>query len=137
MPLGLFFLVRRRAESYANCKNLPEMSLHTLFYGFDGTNHEFYCYWPMPYWHSARIELANETGEDLKSVSCIIEYKPADVLAYPAGPSRVFLRQAHAQRVIRVMDYITPHSRKAVVAKSSDFLFIRLNTPWMAMNSPT
>jgi hypothetical protein len=88
MPLGLFF--GGGGESYANCKNLPEMSLRTLFYGFDGTNHEFFCYWPMPYWHSARFELANETGEDLKSVSCVLDYKPARALAYLPGQAGYF-----------------------------------------------
>lgn len=88
MPLGLFF--GGGGESYPNCKSLPEMSLRTLFYGFDGTNHEFFCYWPMPYWHSARLELANETGEDLKSVSCVLQYKPADILAYPDGQTGYF-----------------------------------------------
>jgi hypothetical protein len=88
MPLGLFF--GGGGESYANCTNLPEMSLRTLLYGFNGTNHEFYCYWPMPYWHSARLELANGSGEDLKSVSCVIEYKPAGVLAYPAEQAGYF-----------------------------------------------
>ena len=34
MPLGLFF--GGGGESYANCKRVPEMSLRTLFYGFDG-----------------------------------------------------------------------------------------------------
>jgi hypothetical protein len=88
MPLGLFF--GGGGESYPNCKRLPEMSLRTLFYGFDGTNHEFYCYWPMPYWHSARLELTNESGEDLKSVSCVLEYKPATILDYPARQAGYF-----------------------------------------------
>lgn len=88
MPLGLFF--GGGGESYPNCKKLPEMSLRTLFYGFNGTNHTFFCYWPMPYWHSARLELANDTGEDLKSVACAVEYKPADVLTYPADQAGYF-----------------------------------------------
>ncbi len=88
LPLGLFF--GGGGEAYANCKRVPEMSLHTLFYGFDGTNHEFYCYWPMPYWRSARLVLANESGADLQSVSCAVEYKPTAVLAYPAGQAGYF-----------------------------------------------
>lgn len=88
MPLGLFF--GGGGETYPNCRRLPEMSLHTLFYGFDGTNHDFYCYWPMPYWHSARVELANQSGEDLQSVSCVLQYKPSDALAYPAGQAGYF-----------------------------------------------
>jgi Protein of unknown function (DUF2961) len=88
MPLGLFF--GGGGESYTNCLHLPEMSLSTLFYGFNGTNHDFYCYWPMPYWHSARVELANDSGEDLQSVSCTLQYKPSDVLAYPSGQAGYF-----------------------------------------------
>ena len=88
MPIGLFF--GGGGESYANCTNLPAMSLSTLFYGFDGTNHEFYCYWPMPYWHSARLELVNQSGVDLKSVSCVLQYKPMSVLTYPAEQAGYF-----------------------------------------------
>jgi Protein of unknown function (DUF2961) len=88
MPIGLFF--GGGGETYTNCCDLPDLSLHTLFYGFDGTNHDFYCYWPMPFWHSARFELVNETGTDLKSVSCEIQYKPSSVLAYPAGQAGYF-----------------------------------------------
>jgi hypothetical protein len=88
MPIGLFF--GGGGETYANCQRVPEMSLSTLFYGFDGTNHTFYCYWPMPYWHSARLELVNQSGEDLQSVSCEVQYKPAAVLAYPDGQAGYF-----------------------------------------------
>ena len=88
MPIGLFF--GGGGEKYPNCRQVPEMSLRTLFYGFDGTNHDFYCYWPMPYWHSARVELVNESGVDLKSVSCVLQYKPSNILAYPAGQSGYF-----------------------------------------------
>ncbi|MGH7942882.1 MAG: DUF2961 domain-containing protein [Limisphaerales bacterium] len=88
MPIGLFF--GGGGETYPNCRRVPDMSLHTLFYGFDGTNHDFYCYWPMPYWHSARVELVNETGVDLKSVSCVLQYKPSTVLSYPTGRAGYF-----------------------------------------------
>jgi D-arabinan exo alpha-(1,3)/(1,5)-arabinofuranosidase (non-reducing end) len=88
MPLGLFF--GGGGETYPNCRRVSEMSLHTLFYGFNGTNHDFYCYWPMPYWHSARVELVNKSGEDLKSVSCMLQYKPASVLDYPEGKAGYF-----------------------------------------------
>jgi hypothetical protein len=88
MPIGLFF--GGGGETYANCRHLPEMSLHNLFYGFDGTNHDFYCYWPMPFWHSARVELVNESGADLKSVSCEVQYKPTSVLTYPVGQAGYF-----------------------------------------------
>jgi hypothetical protein len=88
LPIGLFF--GGGGETYPNCRHVPEMSLHTLFYGFNGTNHDFYCYWPMPCWRSARLELVNECGVDLKSVSCEIQYKPSSVLAYPAGGAGYF-----------------------------------------------
>lgn len=88
MPIGLFF--GGGGETYANCRHVPEMSLRALFYGFNGTNHDFYCYWPMPYWHSARLELVNESGVDLKSVSCEVQYKPSSVLAYPAEGAGYF-----------------------------------------------
>jgi hypothetical protein len=87
IPIGLFF--GGGGETYANCRHVPEMSLQSLFYGFDGTNHDAYCYWPMPFWDSARLELVNESGVDLKSV-CEIQYKPSAVLAYPKGQSGYF-----------------------------------------------
>ncbi len=88
MPIGVFF--GGGGESNPNCRQVPEMSLRDLFYGFNGTNHDFYCYWPMPYWHSARVELVNKSGEDLKSVSCVLQYKPASVLDYPEGKAGYF-----------------------------------------------
>jgi len=88
IPLGLFF--GGGGETYPNCKHLAEMSLRTLFYGFDGTNHNFYCYWPMPYWRSARLELENNSGVDLQSVSCELQYKPGSVLNYPARMAGYF-----------------------------------------------
>jgi hypothetical protein len=88
LPLGLFF--GGGGESYANCKGVPQMSLRTLFYGFDGTNHEFYCYWPMPYWRSARLELVNQSAADLRSVACEVQYKPESLLAYPRAGAGYF-----------------------------------------------
>ncbi|HEU5396503.1 MAG TPA: DUF2961 domain-containing protein, partial [Verrucomicrobiae bacterium] len=94
LPLGVFF--GGGGESYPNCRKVPEMAVRTLFYGFDGTNHNFYCYWPMPYWHSARLELVNETDANLDPVECRVEYKPASVLTYPMGQAGYF----HAKRTI-------------------------------------
>jgi hypothetical protein len=88
MPIGHFF--GGGGENYAGCKRIPEMSLRTLFYGFDGPAHEFYSFWPMPYWRTARIELRNDSGVDLASVRCDVQYKPAAALRYPKGEAGHF-----------------------------------------------
>ncbi len=58
LPLGYFF--GGGGEKFKEGPRIPGMSLKTLLYGFDGAAHDFYSFWPMPYWRSARIELRNE-----------------------------------------------------------------------------
>ena len=92
VPLGHFF--GGGGEGDEKSRRVPEMTLRTLFYGFDGTKHEFYSYWPMPYWRTARIELRNDSGIDLTAVRCDIEHKPAAAFRYPWGEAGYF----HAKR---------------------------------------
>lgn len=88
LPLGYFF--GGGGEKFKDGPKIPGMSLKTLFYGFDGAAHDFYSFWPMPYWRSARIELHNDTGADLSVVQCDLEYKPAALYPYPQGEAGYF-----------------------------------------------
>ncbi len=44
----------------------------------------FYCYWPMPFWKSARIELTND-GEEPVAIRASIAHRPSSAIRYPAG----------------------------------------------------
>lgn len=94
VPIGHFF--GGGGEKYEDCRKVPNATLKTLFYGFDGATHTFYCYWPMPFWRSARIELKNESHVGLTSVTCDVEYKPAHAQPYPQDQTGYF----HAKRTI-------------------------------------
>jgi hypothetical protein len=80
MPLANFF--GGGGENYSDCQDIHTKSLHTLMYGFNGQTHDFYCYWPMPYWQSARIELRNGSKENLDAIKINVAYKPANVYQY-------------------------------------------------------
>jgi hypothetical protein len=55
--------------------------LQTLLQG-TGEDGSMYNYWPMPFWQSAKVELVNR-GEESISVEGKVDYKSAEVLAYP------------------------------------------------------
>ena len=57
-------------------------SLKNLLFGFDATGHSMYCYWPMPFWENARIEILNKSTEKIQSLISRITYKPDSVLDY-------------------------------------------------------
>ena len=42
-----------------------------------------YCYFPMPYWKSAKIEIENRGKQEIKSLKASIQYKPAAATSYP------------------------------------------------------
>jgi hypothetical protein len=88
LPLGYFF--GGGGQDYAFHATIPGRSLTTLFSGFDGQAHSFYAFWPMPFWHAARIELVNQSGQDLDAVRCEVEWKPETSFAYPAGSAGYF-----------------------------------------------
>ncbi len=91
MPLANFF--GGGGETYENCQAIHEKTLTTLMYGYSGKQREFYCYWPMPYWKSARIELWNDSQTNLDCVQLDVEYKPETVSNYPKDKSGYFCTQ--------------------------------------------
>lgn len=70
-PFGCFFGAYRTSlqSSYA-----------ALPLGY--SNGEGYCYFPMPYWESAVLEIENR-GREIVSVTATVDYKPASAMSYP------------------------------------------------------
>lgn len=66
-------------------------TLKTLLYGFDAINGTAYCYFPMPYFKSARIEVINNSSVDINKFEYNISKKPASVLNYPEGQTAYFM----------------------------------------------
>lgn len=71
-PLGAFFGAYRR--------NL-DSSFSSLPLGYSPSS--MYCYFPMPFWKSAAIELENRGKHDIKAVNATVQYKSAAVCPYP------------------------------------------------------
>jgi hypothetical protein len=85
-PLGAFF--------GANRKTL-DASYSALLLGYAPSS--MYCYFPMPYWRSAKIELENRGQQDIKLVKAAVKYKPSSVHAYPEKDSGYFFAHYHKE----------------------------------------
>lgn len=88
MPLANFF--GGGGESYKNCQDIFSKSLSTLMFGYNGEVHEFYSFWPMPYWQSARIELWNDSQTDIQNAVLTIGYKTTNKVCYPESTTGYF-----------------------------------------------
>ena len=71
--------------------NKWEASLTNLLFGFNSQQHSMYCYWPMPFWENAKIEILNKSGEQISSLTSSISYKPASVYQYPKDQAAYFM----------------------------------------------
>ena len=71
-PLGAFFGGNRKVlgDSYS-----------ALLLGYSPA--EMYCYFPMPFWRSAKIEIENRGHQDIASLRAKIRHKPASARPYP------------------------------------------------------
>lgn len=79
MPIGCFF------GGGGDLIGGPDTSTRTLkteLFGFDGKNREFYCYWPMPYWSRARIEIVNNGPIDIAEMGMEVAYKISSTQKY-------------------------------------------------------
>lgn len=56
---------------------------------------DFYSYFPMPYWESARIEVVNEGPERAADLSWRIARRPTDAMAYPKDECGYFRASAY------------------------------------------
>jgi len=71
----------------------------TLMQG-TGDDGRMYCYWPMPFWESATIELENrEENKESVAVTGEITYKPSDVLNYARNRTGHFRASAYQPMV--------------------------------------
>jgi hypothetical protein len=73
-PVGAFFGAYRTA---------PDTSYSSLLLGYSPTS--MYCYFPMPYWKSARIAIENRGTKDIKNIEATIEYRSSADHSYPEG----------------------------------------------------
>ncbi|MEN6323626.1 MAG: DUF2961 domain-containing protein [Proteiniphilum sp.] len=85
MPISYFF----GAGGWKD--NQWEQSLKNLLFGFDGSQHTMYCYWPMPFWEKARIEIINKGKLEINSLISRITWKPASVYKYPGNKAAYFM----------------------------------------------
>lgn len=85
-PLGLFFGAYQKAM---------DTSYASLLVGYSPTS--MYCYFPMPFWKSAKIELENRGKEEIKSLKASIAYKPAAAFAYPEKDCGYFYAKYHKE----------------------------------------
>jgi beta-mannosidase len=68
----------------------------TLMQGTDADG-RMYCYWPMPFWSSAKVEVVNRAapGQGPVEIAGSISVKPAAVLAYPRETTGHFRASAY------------------------------------------
>lgn len=85
MPVSYFFGAGGPKD------NKWEASLSNLLFGFDARQHSMYCYWPMPFWKKARIEIINKSKEQISSLVSGITYKPIAVYRYPKDKAAYFM----------------------------------------------
>jgi hypothetical protein len=84
-PLGAFFGANRKS---------PGTSLSSLLVGYSPSS--MYCYFPMPYWKSMRIELENRGRQKIKTVKGTVQYTPASSHPYAEKDCGYFF--AHYER---------------------------------------
>jgi hypothetical protein len=96
LPLGYFF--GGGGKDYACSKDVWRKPLKTLFFGFDKAADAFYAYWPMPYWSAAKIDICNQSGQDIAAIQCDVQYKPAIAMNYPSGQAGYFYAKRTVDR---------------------------------------
>lgn len=102
LPLGYFF--GGGGMDFKSGDSLWHKKLTTLMFGFN--QGDFYSYWPMPYWKNAKIVVQNESGVDINTLKCEIQYKPSSVISYSKDKTGYF----HAKRTVDTDDKIKPYT---------------------------
>jgi hypothetical protein len=95
VPLGYFFGGGGKNFPIIDAKTEKEIdisaySLKNLLYGFNGAEHYFYSYWPMPFGENARVRFVNHSGLSIKEIDCQIDFKPRAVYDYDMQQSGYF-----------------------------------------------
>jgi hypothetical protein len=93
MALGSFF---GGGGDTIGAEDVAGHTLKTLFFGFDATRGHMYCYWPMPYWSRARMEIINDSTVAIERLETEVVRLPAHAIRYRAGACGYF----HAQRTL-------------------------------------
>ena len=88
LPLGYFF--GGGAKDHLFNDEVWNVVFKTLFVGYNNATHDFYSYFPMPYWSSARIDIENNSNTDITSLTCDVKYKPGTAYDYPNGQAGYF-----------------------------------------------
>ncbi len=93
MPLSSFF---GAGGDTIGAEDVSGMTLNTLFFGFDAKAGQFHCYWPMPYWSRAQVEIVNDGPTPIARLESEIACLPPEAIRYPAGACGYF----HARRTL-------------------------------------
>lgn len=102
VPLGYFF--GAGGKDYLCAEDVFQKKLQSLLFGFDKKTGNLYSYWSMPYWKSARIVIANNSKEDIRSLTCEVQYKEARTLHYPQEATGYF----HVKRTVDTDTKVKP-----------------------------
>jgi hypothetical protein len=85
-PLGVFFGGYRKAMNAA---------FASLLFGYSPDS--MYCYFPMPFWKSAKIEIENRGKRKIESLKSSVGFKPAAAYAYSQDRCGYFYARYHRE----------------------------------------
>ena len=85
MPISYFFGGGGWKDRFS------KKSLKTLLYGFNADEGTAYCYFPMPYFNNAKIEMINNSSVNIDRFDYKISTKPASVIDYPQNQTAYFM----------------------------------------------
>ncbi|HEX3934066.1 MAG TPA: DUF2961 domain-containing protein, partial [Puia sp.] len=83
VPMSYFFGGGGWKDQY------KDKTLRTLLFGFDSQAHTFYCYFPMPYFEKAKIEIVNESATRIDELQYAIGVKT--LIDYPRDNTGYFM----------------------------------------------
>ena len=85
VPLSYFFGGGGWKDQYS------KKTLKNLLFGFNSDEHSFYCYFPMPYFKRATIEIVNKSNTNINALHYTIGVKPGSVVCYPENETGYFM----------------------------------------------
>jgi len=85
MPISYFFGGGGWKDQFSR------KTLKTLLYGFNANEGTAYCYFPMPYFKNAKIEIINHSPVNIDSFKYKISVKPASAIDYPQSQTAYFM----------------------------------------------
>jgi hypothetical protein len=88
LPIGCFF--GGGGDTIGVGQDTSTKTLTTLMFGFDAKTHACYCYWPMPYWSRARIEIVNDSQTPIANLNVEAAVAPPKAIDYRPGEAGYF-----------------------------------------------